>query len=77
MRKTSKERREEQAQIHRITMAEAAKSIKETRPKTFSATNPPYAYMSLCPDPSLWTSPACTAAYLRVRKGAGEDSVYR
>ncbi|WP_333648005.1 hypothetical protein [Lacrimispora sp.] len=68
MRKSSKERREEQAQVHRITMAEAAKSIKGPRPQTFSATMPPYAYTSLCPDPNLRTSPACTAAYLRVRE---------
>lgn len=68
MRKSSKERREEQAQVHRITMAEAAKSIKGPKPTTFSATMPPYAYTSLCPDPKLRTSPACTAAWIRVRK---------
>jgi len=65
-RKTSKENREEKARREKALQAEIAMAIKAPPPKTGSATNPPYLFTCLCPDPDRRKSKY--APMLRIHK---------
>lgn len=49
--KSSKEHREQLARRETALQAESATAVKSLPVMSFSATNPPYTYTSLCPDP--------------------------
>ena len=50
-RKTSKEYREEKARREKALQTEIAMAIKAPPIKTGSATDPPYLFTCICPDP--------------------------
>ena len=58
MRKSSKDCRADRASVNSRIQAEADAAIKAPPVMSFSATNPPYAYTSACPDPKRRTGPA-------------------
>jgi len=65
-RKTSKEYREEKARREKALQAEIAMAIKAPPIKTGSATDPPYLFTCLCPDPDRRESKY--APMLRIHK---------
>jgi len=58
LRKTSKDCRADRASVNSRIQAEADAAIKAPPVMSFSATNPPYTYTSLCSDPKRRTGPA-------------------
>lgn len=65
-RKTSKEYREEKARREKALQTEIAMAIKAPHIKTGSATDPPYLFTCICPDPDRRESKY--APMLRIHK---------
>lgn len=70
MRKTSKEYREEKARREKALQTEIAFAIAAPPIKTGSATDPPYLFTCLCPDPKRRESKF--APMLRIHKQMGK-----
>lgn len=69
-RKTSKEYREEKARREKALQTEIAMAIKAPPIKTGSATDPPYLFTCICPDPDRRESKY--APMLRIHRQIGK-----